>query len=129
MHSVVGVTAWLSGGLLGAWLLLEVVLRRDPDARTWRGGDAGRSGTRLIVITYAVAFVAPLLLGTSGAGATATDSLLAWVGVAVGAIGLAVRIWSMRVLGSAYTRSLRTSESQTLVDRGPYRLVRHPGYL
>jgi protein-S-isoprenylcysteine O-methyltransferase Ste14 len=27
------------------------------------------------------------------------------------------------------TRSLRTTETQAVVDRGPYRLVRHPGYL
>ena len=34
----------------------------------------------------------------------------------------------MRVLGRDYTRSLRTRETQTVIDRGPYRLVRHPGY-
>ena len=122
-------TAWLAGLLLGLWLLLEVVLRQGSEARSWAGGDEDRSSTRLIVATYVVAFVAPLLLGTSGIGAVATDSPVAWLGVAVGAVGLAVRIWSMRVLGSAYTRSLRTSAEQTIVDRGPYRLVRHPGYL
>jgi protein-S-isoprenylcysteine O-methyltransferase len=122
-------TALLSGLLLGVWLLLEVVLRRGSEARSWRGGDEDRSSTRLIVTTYVVAFVAPLLLGTSGIGATDTNSVVAWVGVAVGVFGLAVRIWSMRVLGSAYTRSLRTSVDQTVIDRGPYRVVRHPGYL
>ena len=35
----------------------------------------------------------------------------------------------MRVLGSDYTRALRTRREQTLIDRGPYRAVRHPGYL
>ena len=35
----------------------------------------------------------------------------------------------MQVLGRDYTRSLRTREAQTIVERGPYRLVRHPGYL
>jgi protein-S-isoprenylcysteine O-methyltransferase len=55
--------------------------------------------------------------------------VLAWIGVTVGAFGLAIRIWSMRVLGRDYTRSLRTREAQAVVDRGPYRLVRHPGYV
>jgi protein-S-isoprenylcysteine O-methyltransferase len=110
-------------------LLLEVFLRRGSEARSWEGGDADRSSTRLIVATYVVAFIAPLALGTSGIGATATDSLLAWVGVAAGALGLAVRIWSMHELGRYYTRSLRTSDDQTIVSRGPYHLVRHPGYL
>lgn len=34
----------------------------------------------------------------------------------------------MRVLGASYTRTLRTDDDQRVVDRGPYRLVRHPGY-
>ena len=123
------VTDWLSGVLLAAWLLLEVVLRRGDEARDWRAGDADRSSTRLIVVTYIVAFVAPFLLDTSGVGATRTDSVLAWIGIAVGVAGLGIRVWSMSVLGQDYTRSLRTRETQTVVERGPYRLVRHPGYI
>jgi protein-S-isoprenylcysteine O-methyltransferase Ste14 len=38
-------------------------------------------------------------------------------------------VWSMRVLGRDYTRSLRTRTDQVVVDRGPYRRIRHPGYL
>jgi protein-S-isoprenylcysteine O-methyltransferase Ste14 len=33
------------------------------------------------------------------------------------------------VLGAFYTRILQTSTQQHLVTKGPYRLVRHPGYL
>jgi len=122
-------TVWLSGVLLAAWLLLEVVLRRGEEARSWQAGEADQRSTRLIVVTYLVAFVVPLVLGTEGAGATATNSALAWFGIALGAFGLVVRVWSMRVLGASYTRSLRTLEGQAIVDRGPYRFVRHPGYL
>jgi protein-S-isoprenylcysteine O-methyltransferase len=115
--------------LLLAWLLLEGVLRSGNDARSWEAGEADRSSTRLIVVTYVVAFAAPLLIGTKGFGATTTDSPLAWVGIAIGALGLALRSWSMRVLGRDYTRSLRTRDEQSVIDRGPYRVVRHPGYL
>jgi len=125
----VHVTAWLSALLLVGLLLLEVVLRRGVEARSWEAGEDDRSSTRLIVVTYVVAFIAPLALGSAGAGATRTDSLLAWIGIALGGCGLAVRIWSMRVLGSSYTRSLRTTADQTIVDSGPYRVIRHPGYL
>jgi protein-S-isoprenylcysteine O-methyltransferase Ste14 len=34
----------------------------------------------------------------------------------------------MRTLGSSYSRTLRVEEAQSVVERGPYRLVRHPGY-
>src|SRR3954451_22819326 len=123
------VTDWLSGLVLAAWLLLEVVLRRGDEARSWQGGDADRSSTRLVVLAYVVAFVGPLVLSTSGIGVTRTGSALAWIGVTVGVVGLGVRVWSMRVLGRDYTRSLRTREAQAVIDRGPYRLVRHPGYI
>lgn len=36
----------------------------------------------------------------------------------------------MRVLGGSYTRTLRIQDDQDgLVQAGPYRLARHPGYL
>jgi protein-S-isoprenylcysteine O-methyltransferase len=75
-----------------------------------------------------VAFVGPFLLDTSGVGVTHAGSALAWIGVTIGVVGLGIRVWSMRILGRDYTRSLRTRETQTVIDRGPYRLVRHPGY-
>lgn len=35
----------------------------------------------------------------------------------------------MRTLGSSYSRTLRAEDEQRVVDEGPYRLIRHPGYL
>lgn len=46
----------------------------------------------------------------------------------LGVSGLALRVWSMRTLGAFYTRTLRTAQNQHVVDTGPYRMIRHPGY-
>ena len=35
----------------------------------------------------------------------------------------------MRALAAAYSRTLRTEDAQLVVADGPYRLIRHPGYL
>ena len=35
----------------------------------------------------------------------------------------------MLTLRGSYTRTLRTVEDQRVTDDGPYRLIRHPGYL
>jgi protein-S-isoprenylcysteine O-methyltransferase Ste14 len=52
---------------------------------------------------------------------------LAGVPVVLG--GLAFAIWAGRTLGSALTPYPLPSEEGTLVERGPYRLVRHPIYV
>lgn len=35
----------------------------------------------------------------------------------------------MIVLGRFYTRTLTTAGDQSVITRGPYRFIRHPGYL
>jgi protein-S-isoprenylcysteine O-methyltransferase len=52
-----------------------------------------------------------------------------WTGIAVMMVGsLALRWWASVILGRFYTSTLRLSEGQQLVEKGPYRMVRHPGY-
>lgn len=50
------------------------------------------------------------------------------VGIAVAWLGLLLRWWSFRTLGRYFTLVLRTSPDQDVVDRGPYRVLRHPSY-
>ena len=50
------------------------------------------------------------------------------VGVVVAWLGLLLRWWSFRTLGRYFTLVLKTSPDQVVVDRGPYRVLRHPSY-
>jgi protein-S-isoprenylcysteine O-methyltransferase Ste14 len=50
------------------------------------------------------------------------------VGVAVGWLGLLLRWWSFVTLGKYFTVVVTTSEDQPVVERGPYRVLRHPSY-
>jgi Phospholipid methyltransferase len=53
-------------------------------------------------------------------------------GFAVGMVmlvgGVALRLWSFRVLGRYFTFTVKVSPDQPVVTAGPYRLLRHPGY-
>jgi protein-S-isoprenylcysteine O-methyltransferase Ste14 len=49
-------------------------------------------------------------------------------GVLIGWCGLLLRWWSFVTLGKYFTVVLKTSQDQPVVDRGPYRLLRHPSY-
>lgn len=54
---------------------------------------------------------------------------VAWAGVTLGAAGLALRLWAVLTLRERYTRMLLTHDQHAVERRGPYRWVRHPGYL
>jgi protein-S-isoprenylcysteine O-methyltransferase len=119
-------TTWLAivGVLL--WLGYEVVLRRRTGPETDRE-DADRGSTVVLITAYGVAVVLTVTLSLAGTGRVPVG--LRWVGVAAIAVGLVVRAWGMAVLGRFYTRTLRVTGDQHVVTSGPYRLIRHPGYL
>jgi len=50
------------------------------------------------------------------------------LGLVLMATGTAVRAWAVVVLGRYFTVEVRVQPGQTVVDRGPYRWVRHPAY-
>lgn len=50
------------------------------------------------------------------------------VGLALMAVGIFVRQWSMVALGRFFTADVRVHPDQTVVEGGPYRWVRHPSY-
>jgi protein-S-isoprenylcysteine O-methyltransferase len=114
-------------GLL-AWAAFEALLRRrdNADAASWQASPGDRNSTRVLLAAYALTVginAAASLLFSGHIGA-----IWRWLGVALIAIGLALRAWGMSTLGESYTRTLRTTGDQRLVVDGPYRLIRHPGY-
>jgi protein-S-isoprenylcysteine O-methyltransferase Ste14 len=51
------------------------------------------------------------------------------LGLGVEVAGVGLRVWAMRELHGHYARTLRVVDEQPVVRTGPYRYVRHPGYL
>jgi protein-S-isoprenylcysteine O-methyltransferase Ste14 len=50
------------------------------------------------------------------------------VGIVLMIAGIALRQWSVAVLGRFFTTDVRLQEGQTVVESGPYRRLRHPSY-
>ena len=105
---------------------MEFFLRQGETAKSVAGTCTDRGTSMLIVASYALAVVA---ISTSLFPTVELPAIVPWVGVGVGLGGFALRIWAMRVLGRFYTRCLVTTSDQRVVQEGPYRFVRHPGYL
>jgi len=57
-----------------------------------------------------------------------TPAFLRWIGVALAFLGLALWIYSQRILDRYWSAQLRIQSDHKLIRRGPYGLVRHPIY-
>src|SRR5262249_31291571 len=86
----------------------------------------------LLGVAFLLAILALLLapvLNYFGVGRVVHDTFTGWSGVIIMVMGLIVRFWANKSLGAFYTRTLLIIEDQGVVERGPYRVIRHPGYL
>jgi protein-S-isoprenylcysteine O-methyltransferase Ste14 len=129
-HRRHGTGRWLAAGYAGlaGFFALEALLRQRGSASSLRATGDDRGTTLTIVAAYGLAAGLPLV--ARRLPGRRLPPAAAPAGLVLQAAGLAVRAWSMRALGGSYTRTLRTGAGgQALVTSGPYRLVRHPGYL
>ena len=55
-------------------------------------------------------------------------SLVFGAGLCVAIGGLALRLWAIRTLGRFFTSTVHVEGGQTVVQTGPYSVLRHPSY-
>jgi protein-S-isoprenylcysteine O-methyltransferase len=126
------VTTLTAYALLALFFVLEGLLRQGREARSLEASPSDRGSTLWLGRAFLVAILAILsapLLNFWGVGALEGSRHLAWLGVLLMLGGIALRVWASRSLGRFYTRTLRTAPQQRIVRGGPYRVLRHPGYL
>jgi protein-S-isoprenylcysteine O-methyltransferase Ste14 len=114
---------------VGVFVLLEQRIR----LRSWRNRQGSRSDRGSLVVVIASVFA-----GVVGAFVVASDLTGAaihsgrWAAFVVGLVlmwtGIAIRQWAVALLGRFFTVDVRVQPGQAVVDRGPYRCVRHPSY-
>jgi protein-S-isoprenylcysteine O-methyltransferase len=98
----------------------------DSNARDLSAGEDDRGSTAVIGATFGSAILTPPL--ASWLVRARLPSTFRWAGVLAMAGGIGLRIWSAKILGAGYTRTLRVRAEQRVIDAGPYRVIRHPGY-
>lgn len=110
------------------WLLPEWIgtFFQRP-GRGARRRDRGSHGL-LILSLFAGIAAAFFCLGAVPRAAMPVPGALFWAGIATMLAGVAFRWYAIRVLGRFFTRDVATHEGQVVVEKGPYRLIRHPSY-
>ena len=111
---------------IGSELWLGSRRRRLPDGAT--DHDAGSKWLVIGSVWGSVAigmWIALLFPGTAIRSGRITVFIL---GLVLMVAGMALRWYSIRVLGASFTCEVSTRPGQAVVESGPYRWVRHPSY-
>lgn len=124
---VIGVFALLVvvRGLSDSLAMASLRRRRSPGVG---GGTPYDRGSLLaILVSIVVAYLIAIVAYACDLGGL----LPAWalpLGVALTAVGIAVRVVAMRTLGRFFSPAIRLVEGQRIVREGLYRWIRHPTY-
>jgi protein-S-isoprenylcysteine O-methyltransferase Ste14 len=55
-------------------------------------------------------------------------SFLFWIGIAVLSLGFLLRQWSISILGRYFRTTIELEKDQKVIQKGPYKYIRHPSY-
>jgi protein-S-isoprenylcysteine O-methyltransferase Ste14 len=122
---------------VGALLVLllyavQAEIRFGARARSMSAGASDR-GTSLVVSLSSAVPILGFVLAMKGLspmpGSMPGMPAIAWVGVGLGGLGLLLRLWAVLTLRERYTRTLLVHDQHQVERGGPYRFIRHPGYL
>src|SRR3989454_9152782 len=111
---------WITSELFGAVLVPRLRRRGATRVRRDRGSGA------LIIFTVFVSIILALSFGYAEVGMLPDWAF--YLGIFLMFLGILVRQWAIAVLGRFFSLTVRVAEDHRVVERGPYRLVRHPSY-
>jgi protein-S-isoprenylcysteine O-methyltransferase Ste14 len=109
---------------------VQAEIRFGAKARATRGGPSDRFSTMALSLAMLVPLLG-LIFAMKGRIPITLPGMpvTAWVGVILGASGFALRLWSLLLLRERFTRTLLIQSEHQIERSGPYRFIRHPGYL
>jgi protein-S-isoprenylcysteine O-methyltransferase Ste14 len=112
------------------WYFMELV--QFARQQQWRS-DSAQADPRSFWFAFAAcvagAIVALTVAPHAAPGAAIGHGALVFaIGMGILVAGVALRLWSFYTLGRYFTFTVKVSRDQPVVTRGPYRVLRHPGY-
>ena len=113
---------------LVVWILSEWSIRMRSRLNR-EGARVDRNSLLVVVASVFAGLFGAIEIARRANGADLPDARwLLVAGVALIGAGIAFRQWAVAVLGRFFTVDVRVQPGQTVVERGPYRWLRHPSY-
>jgi protein-S-isoprenylcysteine O-methyltransferase Ste14 len=111
------------------YFLSELLLTITRRGRSKTGEKQDRSTLRVLWIVIMISIGAGVFIaGNWRGGALAHGRVFEIAGVVLFAAGLIFRWWAIVTLGRFFTVDVVVEKDHELVERGPFRFVRHPSY-
>lgn len=121
-----GIFSWT---VFAVWIASEIYIgiRTKQLRRKINGKNRDRGSSLLIVIafTFGLGTMFRLRDTTMGLVDQPISIIVACILVL---LGITLRIWSFSILGRNFSLTVTVDTNQTLVQSGPYKLIRHPTY-
>jgi protein-S-isoprenylcysteine O-methyltransferase len=111
------------------YLVSEILLTLTRRSRSKTGTKQDRSTLGIIWLVIAVSITAGVFVAQNfRAAALPHGPMLANASVMLFVAGLILRWWAIITLGRFFTVDVTIEEDHELIERGPFRIVRHPSY-
>ena len=111
---------WILSEVVGGGIIPHLHRRGTKIERRDTGSQFLIIGCILLSIVIAFTF--------AGSGIAMLPGFISYAGSALMLAGIVIRQWSIAVLGNFFSPAVGIQKGQKVVNRGPYRLVRHPSY-
>jgi protein-S-isoprenylcysteine O-methyltransferase len=111
------------------YLISELLLTVTRRSRSRTGARQDRSTLRVIWVVIMASVAAGIYVAQHWlAAALPHGRMFAVAGVVLFVAGLLLRWWAIITLGRFFTVDVTIEKDHDLVERGPFRVVRHPSY-
>ena len=111
---------WIISELFGAVLIPKLRQRGATRVKRDRGSGA------LVILTVFLSISIAFAFGYAGVGMLPDWTY--YLGISLMLLGVVVRQWAIAVLGRFFTLTVKVAEDHRVIDKGPYRVIRHPSY-
>jgi protein-S-isoprenylcysteine O-methyltransferase len=111
---------WIISELFGAVLIPKLRQRGPTRVRRDRGSGA------LVILTVFLSISIAFALGYNGVGMLPDWAY--YLGISLMLLGIVLRQWAIAVLGRFFSLTVKVAEDHKVIDKGPYRVIRHPSY-
>jgi protein-S-isoprenylcysteine O-methyltransferase Ste14 len=111
------------------YLISEVLLTVTRRSRTRTGTKQDKSTLLVVWVVIMASVMAGVYVARRWPGAAVPEGqMFAVAGVVLFVAGLVLRWWAIITLGRFFTVDVVVEKDHEVVERGPFRLVRHPSY-